>query len=81
MSSGKLKASVSAMLVKPKPCLKHSTWQSMDVQHSLMCKGPSWRRFTQRLGEYGEGYTLQAQKVAKQRISGYIKVQNLLQSV
>ena len=45
------------MLVKPKPCLKHSTWQSMDVQHSLMCRGPSWRRFTQRLGEYGEGYT------------------------
>ena len=22
-----------------------------------MCRGPNWQRFTQRLGEYGEGYT------------------------
>ena len=57
MSLGELRPSVSAMAVKLKPCLKHSTGQSMDVEQGLMCRGPNWRRFTQRLGEYGEGYT------------------------
>ena len=39
------------------PCLMHCLQVYIHAEICSLCRSPSWRIFTQRLGAYGEGYT------------------------